>query len=119
MSIRINLRALFDFFMDMLYSGCKKNVPLLERLLLQPLIPSFRIAEPIFEKRYGLGMKYPAASNGISIGVHIIAPRGGIKPSSAAGGLNPLHKSEIPDQTRFKGYSAKVATSEGSHFGAV
>ncbi len=38
-------------------------------------------------------MKYPAASNGVSIGIHIIAPRGGeLKPSSASGGLTyPLN----------------------------
>jgi len=32
------------------YSGCQKNVPLLERFLLQPLILPFRISEFIFEK---------------------------------------------------------------------
>jgi hypothetical protein len=34
------------------YSGCQKNVPLSERFFLQPLIPSFRISELIFEKWY-------------------------------------------------------------------
>jgi len=29
----------------------KKNDPFLERFFLQPLLPAFRIAEPVFEKQ--------------------------------------------------------------------
>jgi hypothetical protein len=32
----------------------EKNVPLKDRFFLQPLIPSFRLSECIFEKRYNL-----------------------------------------------------------------
>jgi hypothetical protein len=34
------------------YSGCQKDVLFGERIFLQLLIPPFRIAEHIFEKRY-------------------------------------------------------------------
>jgi hypothetical protein len=34
------------------YSGCQKDIPFVERIFLQPLIPPFRISELIFEKRY-------------------------------------------------------------------
>ncbi len=43
------------------YSGCQKNVPLIERFFLQPFIPPFRIAKFIFEKRYNrLTLSFPA-----------------------------------------------------------
>jgi len=32
-------------------SGYQKNDPLLERFFLQPLMPAFRSAEPIFENQ--------------------------------------------------------------------
>jgi hypothetical protein len=42
---------MLDFFSTILYSGCKKNVPLFEGFFLQPLKPALRISEFIFEKR--------------------------------------------------------------------
>ena len=36
----------------LVYSGCQKDVPFVERIFLQPLIPPFRISALIFEKRY-------------------------------------------------------------------
>ncbi len=37
---------------DDIYSGCQKNVPIFERLFLQPLMPHIRISEHYYGKRY-------------------------------------------------------------------
>jgi hypothetical protein len=44
---RLRIQETFDA-----YSCGQKSVPLLGQFFLQPLIPSFRISELIFEKRY-------------------------------------------------------------------
>jgi len=36
------------------YSGCQKNVPLLKRFFLQPLMPPFLIPEHYYGKRYNI-----------------------------------------------------------------
>ena len=58
----------------LVYSGCQKDVPFVERIFLQPLIPPFRISALIFEKRYkwremksGMGTRRRPKTNGTSV----------------------------------------------------
>jgi hypothetical protein len=48
----LNSFYLFHRLNGLIYRGCQKTVPVLNRFFLQPLMPHFRISEHYYGKRH-------------------------------------------------------------------